>query len=283
MLDTMLREAAAKLAAAGVPSPLVDARLLAAHLLGVGHMDVSRYPVAQLPAGFAVDFAAAVARRAEREPLQHILGEAPFGHLDLAVGPGVFIPRPETEVLADWGVRRLAGVAAPTVVDLCSGSGALALYVATLLPAARVIAVEKQVTALDWLRKNVASQAPQVEVCAGDVTDPALLGELHGQVDLVLSNPPYVPETPELDPEVYADPPEAVFAGRDGMATITRMTALIANLLREGGEVGIEHDDSTSEQVQQVLHTAGGFRQVRPLADLTGRPRFVTAVRGVSS
>ena len=283
MLDQLLRRAAERLAAAGAPSPLVDARLIAAHLLGVGHMGVHRVREEDLPAGFATDFEAALARREAREPLQHILGVAPFGHLDLAVGPGVFIPRPETEVLADWGVRRLAGAAAPTVVDLCTGSGALALYVATLMPSARVVAVEKQAPALDWARKNVERLAPQVELVRGDVTDPGLLPELRGTVDLILTNPPYVPETPELDPEVYSDPPEAVFAGADGMATIDRMTGLLANLLREGGAVGVEHDDSTSGAVQQALRAGGDFREVTALADLTGRPRFVTAVRGVSS
>ncbi|GAB3710257.1 peptide chain release factor N(5)-glutamine methyltransferase [Corynebacterium nasicanis] len=268
-LRAALLDAAERLRRAGVPSPLVDARLIAAHLLGCGPLDVAFRD--EVPEGFAE----MIARREQREPLQHILGLAPFGPLDLEVGPGVFIPRPETEVLADWGVRQLAGTPAPRVVDLCTGSGALALYLAHEVPGAEVVGVEKHAEALAFARRNAAGTTARM--ISGDVTDPTLLGEWHGSVDLVLSNPPYVPETPDLDREVYADPPQAVFAGASGMDIIEAFVPTIHALLRSGGLVGIEHDDTTSQAVQDVLAAHGGFRDIAVLRDLTGRARFVTA------
>lgn len=270
-LRDALADAAERFASAGVPSPEVDARLIAAHLLQVGPMEVALRARDEVPAGFEE----LVARRVAREPLQHILGLAPFGALDLEVGPGVFIPRPETEVLADWGVRQLTGNPAPRVVDLCTGSGALALYIGHEVPGAEVTGVEKHDEALSFARRNAAGTA--VEMIQGDVTDPQLLSGWHGTVDLVLTNPPYVPLTPDLDVEVYADPPQAVFAGESGMDVIVAMAPTIHALLRTGGVVGIEHDDTTSQAVQDVLAAHGGFRDIAVLRDLTGRARFVTA------
>lgn len=296
-----LRDATERLRAAGVPSPEWDARLLAAHLIHCGHMDI---PLDEQPIpGFDVAYGALVGRREAREPLQHILGVAWFGPLELEVGPGVFIPRPETEVLADWGVKSLKrsnssgskelnsygtkefNSQSPRVVDLCAGSGALALYVAHYVPQAEVWAVELADASLAYTRRNAATAAHggagTVHVVQGDVTEADLLSELHGTVDLVLTNPPYVPETPDLEPEVYQDPHEAVFGGVDGMETINAMIPTIAALLRPGGRVGIEHDDDTSQQVQEALRAHGGFSHIEVLKDLTGTARFVTAQRGV--
>ena len=260
------------LRAAGVDSPEVDARLLAAHVLGVAPMQLM---FADAPADFAERYTGLVARRAAREPLQHIIGTAPFYGVDLAVGPGVFIPRPETEVLAEWAVRKLIDApSAPTVVDLGSGTGALAIAVARDRPDAFVYAVERSETARAYLQRNVEKQAPQVKVVAGDMTDPELLAGIGA--DVVVSNPPYVPETPELQAEVYADPHEAVFSGADGMAAIRGIVPVVKQMLKDGGVVGIEHDDTTSGAVQDELR-AGGFADVRALEDMTGRARFVTA------
>lgn len=278
MKPSSLREAISNatstLREAGVSSPDVDARLLAAHLLGLRPVELM---FAEPPAGFEHDYAQLVARRAAREPLQHITGSAPFHGVELAVGPGVFIPRPETEVLAQWAVRMLDDApSAPTVVDLGSGSGALAIAIARAVPAATVYAVERSQEAREYLRRNVEEHASQVGIVAGDMTDPHLLAELDGSVDLVVSNPPYVPESPELQVEVYADPHEAVFSGTDGMAAIRGLVPVAKRLLREGGALGVEHDDTTSAQVQDVV-AAGGFINIRAVEDLAGRDRFVTA------
>ena len=181
----------------------------------------------------------------------------------------------QTEVLAEWAVRKLIDApSAPTVVDLGSGTGALAIAVARDRPDAIVYAVERSETARAYLQRNVEKQAPQVKVVAGDMTDPELLAGIGA--DVVVSNPPYVPETPELQAEVYADPHEAVFSGADGMAAIRGLVPAVKQMLKDGGAVGIEHDDTTSEAVQAELR-AGGFADVRALEDLTGRARFVTA------
>ena len=257
---------------AGVDSPEVDARLLAAHVLGVAPMQLM---FAEAPADFGGRYTELVDRRAGREPLQHITGTAPFYGVDLAVGPGVFIPRPETEVLAEWAVRKLIDAPpAPTVVDLGSGTGALAIAVARARPDANVYAVERSEAARAYLQRNVEKLALQVNVVAGDMTDPELLAGIGA--DVVVTNPPYVPETPELQAEVYADPHEAVFSGADGMAAIRGLVPAVKQMLKDGGAVGIEHDDTTSEAVQAELR-AGGFADVRALEDLTGRARFVTA------
>lgn len=269
-LSQALRAASAQLADAGVDSPANDARLIAAHLLDVDKLQLFLRGDDPVPAGFDE----MVARRAGREPLQHILGTAPFGALELHVGPGVFIPRPETEVLADWAVRQLRGTTGPRVVDLCTGSGALAGYLAHEREDAVIAAVEKSSAALVYARRNLPGR---VELIQSDVTDPELLPHWRGSCDLVVSNPPYVPETGGLSAEVYRDPPEAVFAGTTGMDVIDRMLDNIHLLLRHGGKVGIEHDDSTSAQVQQLMAAHGGFCDIAVLADLTGRARFVTA------
>lgn len=270
-----LRSAAERLRASGVPSPEWDARLMAAYLTHTGHMDI---PLHEEPMpGFDVAYEALVARRERREPLQHVLGVAWFGSLELEVGPGVFIPRPETEVLAEWGVRQLRGMDSPLVVDLCTGSGALAAYIAHEAPNARVYAVELSDAAFSYAQRNLADSG--VTLIQGDVTDPEILAELNSSVDLLVTNPPYVPETDDLEPEVYADPHEAVFSGTDGMTLIRQMVPTVSRLLKPRGRVGIEHDDTTSSLVQAALHDAGGFTAIKPLTDLTGTPRFVTALR----
>jgi release factor glutamine methyltransferase len=274
-----IAEAVRVLERAGIDSARVDAELLAEHAFGVPR---SRLGVAPDPDQQRLELLSRlVAARATRVPVQHLTGLAPFRYLELAVGPGVFIPRPETELLVDWGLAVLAGLPAPLVVDLASGSGAIALSVATECPQATVYAVERSPAALAWLERNAAG-VPEagVSIVDGDVTDPATLSELDGRVDLVLCNPPYVPDGTPVDPEVRDhDPAEAVFGGTDGLAVIRPVIARAAALLRPGGAVGIEHDDSHGTAVPDLLRAHGAFGHVEEHTDLAGRPRFATARR----
>lgn len=279
--------AAAVLADRGIESARADAELLAAHVLGVprGRLAVS--------SGFAPDqldrYDRLVTRRGRREPLQHLLGWAAFRRIELAVGPGVFVPRPETELLAGWGIEQARAAASdrrdrPVVVDLCAGSGAIALSVAHEVPSARVVAVEQARPALDWLRRNAAERAAAgdspIEVVAADVTAPGLLPELTGQVDVLLCNPPYVPERVAVPPEVADhDPAEAVFAGDDGLAVIRPVIRRAGDLLRPGGALGIEHDESHGESVPALLRDDGRYVEIADHPDLAGRARFATARR----
>jgi release factor glutamine methyltransferase len=274
-LGPELAAAAADLAKAGVESPRVDAELLVSHVLGVSRGRLLL--IDSIRAGDLARFRELVARRRERIPLQHLLGTAAFRHVELAVGDGVFVPRPETELLAGWGVERTG--AGAVVVDLCSGSGAIAVAIADETRAGRVIAVERSAAALPWLRRN-ASAYPMIEVVAGDVTDSDLLSELHGAVDVLLCNPPYVPDGTAVPPEVAEhDPAEAVFGGGDGLAVIRPVIELAAALLRPGGALGIEHDDVHGEAVPELLRADGRFDEVTAHDDLTGRPRYATARR----
>jgi release factor glutamine methyltransferase len=269
-----------RLAAAGVDAPRAEAELLAAHVLDTSRGQLAL--VAELSAAQRSHFDELVAARARRVPLQHLTGRAGFGHLEVAVGPGVFIPRPETELVAQWAVGHAGG--ARLVVDLCSGAGALALTLARELPAATVYAVEGAPGALAWLRRNAAERAAAgdrpVEVVAGDATDPAVLAGLDGTVDLVVCNPPYVPEGSVLPAEVARhDPPEALFAGPDGLAVIRPVITRAGSLLRSGGRFAVEHDDSHGAAVPALLRRDGRFEQVADHADLARRPRYATAVR----
>jgi release factor glutamine methyltransferase len=266
-----IREALTVLSAAGVDSPRADAEILTAHVLGVPRSKLLLAP--PLDPVRAGRLRRLVAARAQRVPLQHLTGVAPFHHVDVAVGPGVFVPRPETELLVEWGLNVLDG---PVVVDLCSGSGAIALAVATGRPDARVYAVERDPSALDWLRRNAAGGG--VRVVAGDVTDPGLLADLDGTVDLVLCNPPYVPAGTPVPAEVARfDPYPAVFSGSDGLDLIRDLVPRVARLLRPGGRFGVEHDDTHGEAVPALLRADGRFDEIRDHRDLAGRPRFATA------
>lgn len=271
-----LARAVAELERSGVASPRADAEQLAAHVLGIPRGRLALVDTFPPPA--AARFQELVARRAERVPLQHLTGTVGFGELELAVGPGVFIPRPETELLAQWAVAQPASV----VVDLGSGTGALALSIAHARPQARVYAVEASAAARAWLRRNAADRARAgdrpIEVVAGDATDPAVLSELDGTVDLVVCNPPYVPDGVPVPPEVAEhEPPEAVFAGADGLAVIRPVLARAAALLRPGGQLGIEHDQTHGEAVPALMRR--WFTDVVDHRDLAGRPRYATGRR----
>lgn len=273
------------LADAGVESPRVDAELLAAHVVGVPR---GRLPMVPLVDRSVVEaLQVLVYRRAKRVPLQHLTGTAALGPIEVAVGPGVFIPRPETEVLLTWGLAALDGVTQPLVVDLCTGSGALALAVAHARPDAQVHAVERDQVALSWARRNAdmlaAAGGTRVALYAGDVADPGLLSALEGMAHLVLCNPPYVPLSTSLPPEVvWHEPPAAVFAGDDGLAVIPDVVRTGTRLLREGGSIAIEHDDSHGVAVPALLAARRVLTDVADHLDLAGRPRFATARRATT-
>jgi release factor glutamine methyltransferase len=271
---TRVADAAARLARAGVESPRVDAELLAAHVLGVPRTRLVLAP--ELDDDAAAELDALVARRAAREPLQHLVSSAVLGPVSVAVGPGVFVPRPETELLLGEAVAAVRGIGEPRIVDLCTGSGALALAIATARPDAEVHAVELDPGALAWARRNLEGSG--VRLTAADVTDGATLATLEGSVDVVVANPPYVPEGTAVSPEVDHDPHEAVFAGDDGLSVIRPLATTAARLLREGGRVVVEHDESHAPAVREVLEGAG-FADVETRADLAGRPRVAVGTR----
>jgi release factor glutamine methyltransferase len=281
-LRLALIEAEKMLAAAAVPSPRVDAELLAEHVVGVPRGRLVTVPLVE-PA-VAERYRRLVERRATREPLQHVLGTAVLGPATVAVGPGVFTPRPETELLLRWGLDAIVDAASPLVVDLCTGSGALALAVATARPDATVHAVEVDHEALAWARRNVAAHVAaggtSVTLHAADVRRSDALPELESRVDLVLCNPPYVPDGTPVPPEVAEwDPPGAVFGGPDGLEIIRAVVTLSAALLRYGGWLAIEHDDTQGEAVPALLHRRRVLTDVQEHRDLAGRPRFATARR----
>jgi release factor glutamine methyltransferase len=278
----VLLEAARRLTAAGVPSPRVDAELLAAHVLGVPRGRLPMVPLVEPPLVEALH--RLVGQRAARVPLQHLTGTAALGDLEVAVGPGVFIPRPETELLLVWGLAAVADVRRPLVIDLCTGSGALALAVARARPDAEVHAVDQDPTALGWAYRNAETRAragdTPVTLHRGDVADPGLLAALDGLAHLVLCNPPYVPAGAVVPPEVaWHEPPGAVFAGQDGLGVIPAVVRAGARLLRAGGSLAIEHDDSHGAAVPALLAAGQELTEVTGHLDLAGRPRFATARR----
>ena len=270
----LLATAAETLREAGVPSPEHDAAELLAHVLGT---DRSRLPlVDEVPAAAVGEYDALVARRAAREPLQHLTGRAWFRHVELAVGPGVFVPRPETELLAGWAVESAARLEAPLVVDLCTGSGAIAKAVAHEVPQARVHAVELDEPAYRWAQRNLAGTG--VDLRQGDFG--TAFDDLAGTVDVVVCNPPYVPleAWESVAPEARDhDPHLALFSGADGLDAIRVLAVRAAVLLRPGGVLGVEHADVQGEAVPAVLTATGRWTEVRDHRDLAGRPRFTTA------
>ncbi|MGB8210452.1 MAG: peptide chain release factor N(5)-glutamine methyltransferase [Mycobacterium sp.] len=277
-LRCAIESATTLLADAGIDSARYEAEELAAHLTGT---ERGRLPLIDSPDDTFFDrYHAAIAARSRRVPLQHITGTAAFGPLRLLVGPGVFIPRPETEAILEWATaQRLPE--APVIVDLCTGSGALAIALAQHWPEARLLGIDDSDAALEYARKN--SAGTKVELLHADVTKPGLLTDLDGQVDLVVANPPYVPDGAPVEPEVsHYDPSHAVFGGTDGMTVINAIVRLAGRWLRPGGFFAVEHDDTTSSLTCELISGTERFDDVVARTDLTGRPRFVTARRSDS-
>jgi release factor glutamine methyltransferase len=281
LASKLVSDAAERLRAAGVPSPDNDARLLLAQVLGEGPFPWwNRFEVAPRHVG---RFAELIAMRAERIPLQHLTGKAHFGKVELDVGPGVFIPRPETEMMMSWAVFEVATRQTrlgtrQVVVDLCTGSGAIAKSIALDVPGAEIYAVELSPEALAWAERNLA--ATDVRLVHADMA--YALPELDGTVDVVVANPPYVPLDAYDSVAVEArdhDPSLALFSGADGLDAIRVLTRTAARLLRPGGLLGFEHAEVQSDSAQAVVVDSRLFDLVRDHRDLTGRPRYVTAVR----
>ncbi len=326
MSEQLLKWAHEELADAGVASPQADAEVLLAHALGVDRGELRRLVVLgrEVPDDAAGTFAGLVARRAAREPLQHLTGVAPFRHLELAVGPGVFVPRPETEEVAQVAIDEAAKITGErdggaVVVDLCTGSGAIALAVATEVPGAHVHAVELDKDAHAWAERNVdalsaaaagieaggeaggeagieagqdAGTTPEtaperiVRLVKGDART-ALYG-IDGTADVVVSNPPYVPsDAVPVDPEVAEhDPAVALYGlGPDGLEVPRGITDAAARLLRPGGLYVMEHAEVQAEAARAMVAAARDaegrpvFGEPETRKDLTGRPRMVVARR----
>lgn len=268
------RAAVEELGAGGVSSPGRDADELLAHVLRIG---LGQLPLVEdVTAEQAATFRALVTRRAAREPLQHLVGTAAFRFVELAVGPGVFVPRPETELLAGWAVEACAGIEAPVVVDLCTGSGAIAKAVAHEVPNARVHAVELSEDAFGWAQRNLSGTG--VDLRQGDMA--TAFPELLGQVDVVVCNPPYIPLEAWESVAVEArdhDPHLALFSGQDGLDAFRVLEVRAAELLRPGGVLGAEHADEQGTSAPDVFRVTGRWREVVDHRDLAGRPRFTTA------
>ncbi|NYE94811.1 release factor glutamine methyltransferase [Psychromicrobium silvestre] len=279
-LAEALRVATAALTAAGVPSPRVDAELLAAHLLSLNLGELRAAALRGVPAPEGL--ADLVAERAQRIPLQHLTGKAYFRHLELAVGPGVFVPRPETETVAqlaiDWVTA--ASVNRPVLVDLGTGSGALAAALATEIPQASVYAVELSELAHAWAARNLAPHG--VELRLGDLR--TAFPELDGLADVVVSNPPYIPAAAvPREPEVAEhDPQIALYGGgADGLELPTAALASAARLLKPGGYFVMEHAEVQAEAIQRLFSRAG-FHQVQGHLDLADKDRATSGVLGES-
>jgi len=284
-LATVLADITARLTRAGVTSPAVDAEFLLAHVVGISRGEV----LAKVHQGFeltdaqAADFEALVVRREAREPLQHLLGSAPFMSFQVRVGPGVFVPRPETESLAERAIQTASTMAVGDgglrIMDLCSGSGVLAIALARAIPHATVEAVEVSDEALPYLVQNVADLAPEVVITHSSLESFAS-GVAPASLDLIVSNPPYVPdaEIPN-DPEVQNhDPRLALYGGKDGLDLIRVLAEAASRALRSGGVVMLEHSNLQGAAVRDVLESHG-FRTVSTEQDLVGRDRFTQGYR----
>lgn len=298
-IDELLRHGEQRLAAAGVDSPAADAALLLAHACGMDGRRLSRARLMGIPvpAEAAASFDALLARRARRVPVQHITGEAHFRTLTLPVGPGVFVPRPETELLAGAVLTELAETARPDastgnddaqrpiVIDLCSGSGAISLSVATEFDGVDVLGVEREPAALEWSRENLAHSRlgeSTVEFIAGDATQiTEERADLRGRADIVVTNPPYVPDAAvPRDPEVAEhDPAAALYGGASGLEILRLIIAEAERLLRPGGLFLMEHSEEQGAEARELLAATASLRHAATFQDYTGRDRYSVARR----
>ena len=280
-IKALISDGKAQIEAAGYSS--VDAEILLAHLLGLTRMELHN-PIALERAlaevtdeSAIVDgYAELVKRRCNHEPLQYLTGTAGFRKLDLVVGPGVLVPRPETEGLVEEVLKHIANLPGPvSVIDLGAGSGAMAISIATEAPNSHVIAVEKSLDAIEWLKQNVAFYDESIRIVQGDIAD-----VLDGvKCDVVVANPPYVPDSQPLPKDVANfEPAIALFGGPDGLELPKRFIDAAARLLKTGGLLAIEHTETQGAAIANLL--SADFNQIALHQDLTGRPRWTSAIRG---
>jgi release factor glutamine methyltransferase len=281
LITEALELATDKFSAAGVSSPSVDAELLGCYILETDRSELTLLAIAnrQFPENKLADFLVAVARREKREPLQHITGIAPFRHLELEVGPGVFSPRPETEQVVDLAIQKTKQVLAPLIVDLCAGSGAIAISISTEVSSATVYAVELSKQAFEYLRRNYENYGLDTQTLRNEDLKTALL-ELDGTVDLVVSNPPYIPDSAvPVDLEVQLhDPALALYGGEDGLDVIREISTRALALLRPGGQLVLEHAHTQAAAIGELL-LRQGWQEIVSSQDLTGKDRMISAKR----
>jgi release factor glutamine methyltransferase len=280
-LSDALAVASQKLSEVGVPSPQADATWLLCHVLDTNRSDLlTRITFDQeLTIEQLADFLAALSRREKREPLQHITGKAAFRSLELNVGPGVFVPRPETEQVVQYAIDYLRQLPKPGVaIDLGTGSGAIAIAMATEVPQTKVYAVELSEAAFAYAAKNIEANAAMVELRLGAMQN--VVSDLVGGLDVVISNPPYIPNSAiPKDPEVRNyDPELALYGGEDGLDVIRDISGIAAALLRSGGLLVLEHADGQSEAIRELLLN-DGWLSVNAFQDASLRYRTITAIR----
>lgn len=281
LISELLESATDTLTAAGVTSPSVDAELLGCYVLEVGRADLTLLAITNqsFPENKIPEFLEAVQRRKAREPLQHITGKAPFRHLELEVGPGVFIPRPETEQVVDLALQKLAGIENPVVVDLCSGSGAIAIALSTEVQGSKVFAVEISSEAFGYLIRNFEKYGLSTTVTRNQDIAQAL-EELKSSVDLVVTNPPYIPNSAipiDLEVQLY-DPKIALYGGQDGLDVVRTISKRGMFLLKPGGQLVLEHAHTQAAQISELL-LSEGWEEVVSSKDLSGKDRMISARR----
>ena len=281
LISEALELATDKFSAAGVLSPSVDAELLGCFILETNRSELTLLAISNeiFPENKLVDFLEAVGRREKRVPLQHITGLAPFRHLELEVGPGVFIPRPETEQLVDLAMHKISDISNPVIVDLCTGSGAIAISISTEVPGSNVYAVELSQDAFTFLTRNYQRYGLDPRTLRNENLTTAF-EELASSVDLVVSNPPYIPDAAvPIDLEVKLhDPSLALYGGVDGLDVIRQISTRAMHLLRPGGHLVLEHAHTQAPAISELLLTQG-WQEVVSASDLTGKDRMISAVR----